>query len=183
MRNIRRAEIADLSLTQDSNATSPEFGSMNISFNPIGVIRSVFKDPASAGRQPIVDGQAGRIVLNEELALGLDGLDNFSHLIAIYYFHLQDEIRLKAKPCFDSETEHGIFASRYPTRPNHIGISVWTLQNIDNNVLYCSDIDVVDGTPLLDIKPYVKHFDNKNDSRSGWYDLIDWSQINSNTPN
>lgn len=149
---------------------------MSIFVKPIGTIHSVYNNPVTGGRQPVVDGKRGHITLLDEFAKGLEGLDEFSHLIAIYYFHLQIEVRLKTKPCFDPHREHGIFASRHPTRPNHIGISIWSLQYIKDNVLYCDDIDVVDGTPLLDIKPYVKHFDQKINPRSGWYDNIDWDR-------
>lgn len=155
---------------------------MVIAFNPIGVIHSVFNDPQSGGRQPGIDGREGTIVLRDELSQGLEGLDEFSHIIALYYFHRQAEVRLKASPCFDPTKEHGIFASRYTTRPNHIGISIWKLQAIKNNVLHCQDIDVVDGTPLLDIKPYVRQFDHKENTRCGWYDAVDWQAVLSVTP-
>jgi tRNA-Thr(GGU) m(6)t(6)A37 methyltransferase TsaA len=141
------------------------------------VIHSLFDDPQTGGRQPTVDGCEGTIVLHEELANGLEGLGEFSHIIAIYFFHRQTEVRLKACPCFDPSTEHGIFASRYPTRPNHIGISIWTLQQVNHNVLHCPDIDVLNDTPLLDIKPYVKQFDQKDNPKCGWYDMVDWQSI------
>ena len=150
---------------------------MVISFTPIGVIHSAFKDPSTGGRQPSVDGREGTIIIREELSKGLEGIGEFSHIIAIYYFHRQTEVNLKACPCFDPTKEHGIFASRYPTRPNHIGISIWTLQHVKDNVLHCQDIDVLDGTPLLDIKPYVKQFDRMDNPRSGWYDVVDWQAI------
>ena len=150
---------------------------MQIMLNPIGVIHSVFTDPKTGGRQPAIDGQEGTIRLKDEYLEGLEGLEEFSHLIAIYYFHRQAEVRLKACPCFDDRQEHGIFASRYPTRPNHIGISIWRLKQIKENVIYCHDIDVLDGTPLLDIKPYVKQFDHKHDPKCGWYDFVDWQAI------
>lgn len=150
---------------------------MVIAFTPIGVIHSLFDDPQTGGRQPTVDGCEGTIVLREELSKGLEGLSEFSHIIAIYFFHRQTEVRLKACPCFDPSTEHGIFASRYPTRPNHIGISIWTLQQVNHNVLHCRDIDVLNGTPLLDIKPYVKQFDQKDNPKCGWYDMVDWQSV------
>lgn len=150
---------------------------MVIALNPIGTIHSKFTQPETGGRQPSIDGQEGTISINNEYLEGLDGLEEFSHVIGIYYFHRQAEIRLKARPCFDTGQEHGIFASRYPTRPNHIGISIWTLQQVHGNILYCLDIDVLDGTPLLDIKPYVRQFDHKDNPRCGWYDLIDWQSI------
>ena len=150
---------------------------MVIAFNSIGIIHSLFKDPQTGGRQPTVDGREGTIVIREELSKGLDGLGEFSHIIAIYYFHRQTEVHLKARPCFDPSKEHGIFASRYPTRPNHIGISIWTLQQVKDNVLHCQDIDVIDGTPLLDIKPYVKQFDHRDNPICGWYDALNWQVI------
>lgn len=154
---------------------------MIIAISPIGVIRSEFDDITTGGRQPTIDGRRGKIILNEKFSEGLDGLNEFSHIIAIYYFHRQVEVRLKASPCFDPTREHGIFASRYPTRPNHIGMSVWSLENIENNVLHCHDIDVLDGTPLLDIKPYVKQFDHRENPKCGWYDTLDWDSVWSET--
>jgi len=150
---------------------------MSIAVSPIGIIHSVFCDASTGGRQPTIDGNEGKIILNEEFSAGLDGLESFSHIIALYYFHMQGEVHLKAKPCFDQACEHGIFASRYPTRPNHIGISIWSLKKIDKNILYCHDIDVLNGTPLLDIKPYVKQFDHRDSPKCGWYDTLDWNKV------
>jgi tRNA-Thr(GGU) m(6)t(6)A37 methyltransferase TsaA len=150
---------------------------VRININPIGVIHSLFDDTSTAARQPAIDGDKGKIVIKEELTEGLEGLEEFSHIIAIYHFHLQPVIKLKARPCFDRDVEHGIFASRYPTRPNHIGISILTLEKIEANTLYCSDVDVVNNTPLLDIKPYVKQFDQMKNPKSGWYDKVKWESI------
>ena len=150
---------------------------MDIIFQPIGIIHSIYTDPQTGGRQPTVDGRDGKIILKEEYAKGLDGIAEFSHIIAIYFFHRQSEVHLKARPCFDPTVEHGIFASRFPTRPNHIGMSIWTLRQVKDNVLHCTDIDVLDGTPLLDIKPYVKQFDHRDNPRCGWYDTLNWHRI------
>jgi len=150
---------------------------VEIEINPIGVIHSAFEDQESAGRQPAIDGAKGKIVIHAELTEGLEGLQEFSHIIAIYHFHLQPSVKLKARPCFDPDIEHGIFASRYPTRPNHIGISILTLEKIVDNTLYCSDVDVINNTPLLDIKPYVKQFDQMKNPRCGWYDKINWQAM------
>ena len=150
---------------------------MDITLNPIGLIHSVFSDPETGGRQAPIDGQEGIVHVKEEFSEGLEGLDEFSHVIAIYYFHRQVDVHLKAAPCFDKHCEHGIFASRYPARPNRIGISIWTLKHIEGNKLHCRDIDVLDGTPLLDIKPYVKQFDNMENPVCGWYDFVDWQTI------
>lgn len=153
---------------------------MYMSINPIGTIHSRFTDPRTGARQPPIDGRDGTIIVGEEYAEGLQGLEEFSHIFAIYYFHRQSEVCLTACPCFDQENEHGIFASRFPTRPNHIGISVLTLDRVDGNIVHCRDVDVLDGTPLLDIKPYVRQFDTKENPKCGWYDLIDWQKLQDN---
>jgi tRNA-Thr(GGU) m(6)t(6)A37 methyltransferase TsaA len=150
---------------------------VDIEISPIGVIYSEFSNEENAARQPAIDGKKGRIVLREELSEGLEGLEEFSHIIAIYHFHLQPKIKLKARPCFDPDSEHGIFASRYPTRPNHIGISVLTLESIKGNTLHCKDVDVINNTPLLDIKPYVKQFDRMKNPKCGWYDSVCWKSV------
>ena len=150
---------------------------MHIALSQIGIINSPFTHPDRAPRQAQIEGKKGSIVLKEEYCDGLAGLQDFSHIIVIYYFHRQAEIKLRAKPCFDPLQEHGIFASRFPTRPNHIGMSVLSLTSIEKNIVYCADVDVLDGTPLLDIKPYVKYFDQVDNPKCGWYDDIDWAKI------
>jgi len=145
---------------------------VKIEINPIGLIHSEFENHESAARQPTIDDKKGKIVLRKEFIDGLDGLEAFSHIIALYHFHLQPKVSLKACPCFDPDIEHGIFASRYPTRPNHIGISILTLECIDGNTLHCKDVDVINNTPLLDIKPYVKQFDQMKDPKCGLYDTV-----------
>lgn len=150
---------------------------MQIAISPIGTIYSNFTDTEQMARQSNIDGEQGTIQLFDEYAAGLEGLNEFSHIIALYYFHKQAEVRLMARPCFDKNKEHGIFASRYPTRPNHIGISILSLEKIEGNTLYCPNIDVLNGTPLLDIKPYVEQFDNRQDIKSGWYDDIKWDEV------
>jgi len=150
---------------------------MTIHLNPIGVIRSSFTEADCSPRQARIDGKKGSLILKEKYCEGLAGLHAFSHIIAIYFFHKQAETKLTAKPCFDPNVEHGIFASRFPSRPNRIGISIYHLDSIEKNILYCSDIDALDGTPLLDIKPYVKYFDQIESPRSGWYDDLDWKEI------
>jgi len=150
---------------------------MQIHLEPIGTINSPFMNPKCAPRQAQIEGEDGSIVLKNEYCAGLEGLTDFSHIIAIYYLHKESEVKLKAKPCFDPYQEHGIFASRFTKRPNHIGISIFRLNSIENNILYCSDVDALNDTPLLDIKPYVKYFDQVNDPVCGWYDAIDWKEI------
>lgn len=102
-----------------------------------------------------------------EYAAGLKDIDGFSHLILIYHFHLSEGYSLVAKPFLDDE-KRGVFSIRHFRRPNPIGVSIVKLDQIKGNVLEISDIDIIDGTPLLDIKPYVDQFDSRADVKSGW---------------
>ena len=113
-------------------------------------------------------GVIGRIELRADLAAGLDYLHGFSHLIVLYHFHNQSDVRLTVTPFLD-DREHGLFATRAPCRPNPIGLSVLRLQKVDGTTLEVMDVDMLDGTPLLDIKPYVPAFDQpQGDIRTGW---------------
>jgi len=126
---------------------------------PIGTIHSPFKEIADMPIQPSgAQGVLGRIELKHELAEGLVDLDGFSHIIVLYYFHRAEKTSLTATPFLDPQP-HGIFATRAPTRPNHIGLSVLTLRQIEGHILTVENIDIIDGSPLLDIKPYVPEFD------------------------
>lgn len=102
-----------------------------------------------------------------EYSEGLEDLDGFSHLHLLYFFHLAKPFALKVRPFLD-DTERGLFATRAPSRPNPIGISVVRLMKVEKHRLHVEDIDVVDGTPLLDIKPYVPEFDVRKADRIGW---------------
>ncbi len=147
------------------------------SIQPIGVIQSVFQDMDSTARQSRIDGRPGKLILDRKYLEGLSGLDGFSHIIVLYYFHEQAEVRLRARPLFDRENSYGIFASRFPSRPNHIGMSVLSVDRIEENIIHCHDVDTLTGTPILDIKPYVRHFDCVTRSRSGWYEKVDWDRV------
>ena len=105
--------------------------------------------------------------MEEEYVKGLLDLDGFSHAILLYHFHLSAREEILAKPYLEDQ-EHGIFAIRGPHRPNHIGFSVVRITRIKGNRLYFAEVDVLDGTPVLDIKPYVKQFDSRPDAVSGW---------------
>jgi len=112
-------------------------------------------------------GIQGAIELYTEYVEGLQDLEGFSHIILIYHFHLSERYSLKVKPFMD-ENLRGIFSTRAPRRPNPIGISVVGLKEIEGNILHIEDVDIVDGTPLLDIKPYVPEFDITEVKRTGW---------------
>jgi tRNA-Thr(GGU) m(6)t(6)A37 methyltransferase TsaA len=102
-----------------------------------------------------------------EYAEGLRDLEGFSHIILIYHFHLSKVRSLRVVPYLDTEA-HGVFATRAPSRPNPIGISVVRLVRIEQNTLHIQDVDIVDETPLLDIKPYVPQFDIREMQKIGW---------------
>ena len=136
---------------------------------PIGVIRSPFtekeKTPIQASRSQAI----GYVEIYPEFADGLKDIEALSHIYLLYAFHESQGYQLQVKPFLDNQ-EHGIFASRYPYRPNPIGISIVKLVSRKDNMLTVEGIDTLDGTPLLDIKPYVPDFDLRTDVRAGWYE-------------
>ncbi len=139
-----------------------------IIFHPIGVIHSPFKEPQGTPIQPGAAWDvAGTVEILPELAPGLKDLEGFSRIILLYYFHLAQTFSLRVRPFLDEE-ERGVFATRAPARPCPIGLSVVRLDRIEGNRLLVRDVDVVDGTPLLDIKPYVPQFDSFPDEKVGW---------------
>lgn len=139
-----------------------------VRYKPIGVIHSPFKEPKGTPIQPTAAKDVeGFVEVFPEYAEGLKDLDGFSHIILIYHFHLVKKPSLKVKPFMDTQV-HGVFSTRAPSRPNPIGISVVRLIGVKGNLLHIRDVDVVDGTPLLDIKPYVPEFDARKAERIGW---------------
>lgn len=137
-------------------------------FSSIGIIHSSFKDTVGMPIQPsLSQGAEGTVEVYPDFTEGLKSLDGFSHIYLIYAFHLSKGYALQAKPFLDN-VPHGVFATRAPKRPNGIGISVVELLRIDRNILTVKNIDVVDGTPLLDIKPYTRKFDCYETTKEGW---------------
>ena len=144
--------------------------SEKIPMSPIGVIHSPYKQIKDMPIQgKFKTGVQAWIELKEEYRAGLKDLDGFSHAIIIYHFHKSEKTEIEGKP-FLEDNKHGIFAIRSPHRPNHIGLSVVKIEKIEGGKLHFSEVDVLDGTPVLDIKPYVKHFDGRNNVVSGWVD-------------
>ncbi len=144
----------------------------NFVFKSIGVIRSSHTKASETPIQPVfAEGIKGTVVLNPDYADGLQDLYQFSHICLFYYFHKAGPLELVVKPFLENR-EHGIFATRAPARPNPIGFSVVRLVSMDNNLLHISDVDILDGTPLLDIKPYIKRFDSRDNVRCGWQDRV-----------
>jgi len=139
-----------------------------ITYQPIGVIRSPFKTIKNMPIQPTgASGVPGEIQIFDRYAAGLKDLDGFSHLILIYHFHLVQGYHLQVTPFLD-QVERGLFATRAPKRPNAVGLSIVRLLSVTGNTLEVIDLDIVDGTPLLDLKPYVPQFDAHGEARIGW---------------
>ncbi len=141
-------------------------------YRPIGTIHSPFTDIAGMPIQPTgARGVQGTIELDPEFCEGLADLDGFSRIILLYALHRCTGYSLMVTPFLDS-TPRGVFATRSPKRPNAIGLSVVRLSGIDRCVLSIEDIDILDGTPLLDIKPYVSGFDAYPGERGGWLEHV-----------
>jgi tRNA (adenine37-N6)-methyltransferase len=139
-----------------------------IKYKPIGIIHSPFKEPKGTPIQPAAaKGIGGKVEVFSEYAEGLEDVEGFSHIILVCHFHLAGKPSLKVKPFMDTQMR-GVFATRAPSRPNPIGISIVRLVKIEENILHVQDVDIVDGTPLLDIKPYVGEFDANEVYKEGW---------------
>lgn len=144
---------------------------MNIEFSPIGIIHSGWAEPVGVPIQGVyADGATGTVEVRAEFREGLTDLEGFSHIILLYVLHRSQGYSLMCKPFLDMENR-GVFATRAPRRPNPIGLSIVRLLGMDGCVLTIGDVDIVDGTPLLDIKPYIPDFDARSNVRSGWYDI------------
>ncbi len=140
-----------------------------IIYHPIGIIHSPFKTIEGVPIQPAgANGIMGEVIVNEKYSGGLKSLEEFSHIILVYHFHLVKGYNLRVVPFMDIE-EHGVFATRAPKRPNPLGISVVKINSIKQNIISVKNIDVIDGTPLIDIKPYISRFDNVVEEKNGWY--------------
>lgn len=139
-----------------------------ITYRQIGIIRSPFTEARETPIQPAgATGIDGSIELLPEYVGALKDLEGFSHILLLYHFHLSTGYSPCVKPFLDNEIR-GVFATRSPSRPNPIGLSVVRLDGIEGNILHIRDIDIVDDTPLLDIKPYVPAFDIREVERIGW---------------
>ncbi|RLB88435.1 MAG: tRNA (N6-threonylcarbamoyladenosine(37)-N6)-methyltransferase TrmO [Deltaproteobacteria bacterium] len=139
-----------------------------IIMHPIGIIHSPYKESKDIPIQGTFrKGVEAWIELEDRYVAGLKDLDQFSHAIIVYYFHKSTREEIEGKPYLEQD-KHGIFAIRSPHRPNHIGLSIVKIKNIEANKLYFTEVDVLDGTPVLDIKPYVKYFDSRENVVSGW---------------
>lgn len=135
---------------------------------PIGIIHSPFRElenmpVQSVGAQHV----EGSVVVYERFSEGLRDLEGFSHIYLVYHFHKANRTKLRVIPYMDT-VERGVFATRSPLRPSHVGLSIVELLSVTGSVLMVRGVDVLDGTPLIDIKPYVPPFDCREDATSGW---------------
>ncbi|MFC1561572.1 tRNA (N6-threonylcarbamoyladenosine(37)-N6)-methyltransferase TrmO [candidate division KSB1 bacterium] len=140
-----------------------------IAFRSIGIIHTPFRSlknmPIQSGHAPGIE---GTVEVFGEFAEGLEALKGFSHIQLLYYFHRSKGYRLKVVPFLDT-VKRGVFATRAPRRPNQIGLSVTELIGIERNIIHIKGVDILDGTPLIDIKPYIPFFDEPDrEVRIGW---------------
>jgi len=156
-----------------SNKIKPTKGIMCIEMNQIGVIRTPYTE--NAPNQPVEEDEGDfRIVVDPQYTDGLYKLDSFRYMYVIYYIHqVKQEQSMIVSPPWAGGAKVGVFASRSPVRPNHIGISIVRIKSIINNEILTSGLDAFDGTPVLDIKPYIKDLDIKSDANNGWIEEVD----------
>jgi tRNA-Thr(GGU) m(6)t(6)A37 methyltransferase TsaA len=141
----------------------------DIAYRSIGILRSPFQDIAGMPIQPVgALGVLGQVEVHAEFAAGLHDLHGFSHVFLLYHLHRVTGFDLMVKPFLDND-HHGIFATRSPSRPNPIGLSVLELAGVVGNTVHLRNVDILDGTPVLDIKPYVPRFDVWEADRTGWF--------------
>ena len=143
---------------------------MEFVMHPIGVIHSPFTDKGKTPIQSARSNTIGTVEIYSDFVNGLSDVNGFSHLILVYIFHRSSGYKLRVKPFLDNQLR-GLFATRHPRRPNPIGISIVRLLRCQDTVLEIEGVDVLDNTPLLDIKPYVPDFDERSGVRAGWYDF------------
>jgi len=144
-----------------------------IPISPIGVIHTDHVDPEMTPIQPVyAEGCRGRVEVFREFVEGLSDIEGFSHIYLLYRFHRAGSVVMKVRP-FLQDVERGVFATRSPRRPNAVGLSIVKLIRREGNILWIEGADILDGTPLLDIKPYTAKFDRVRTTRNGWQDDVD----------
>ncbi|MFX1456789.1 MAG: tRNA (N6-threonylcarbamoyladenosine(37)-N6)-methyltransferase TrmO [Promethearchaeota archaeon] len=139
-----------------------------ICFKPIGIIHTQFTSLKGIPIQSTISTAEGKIEIFTEYKDGLKDLSDFSHIYCLYYFDMVKlPVPLQSKPFLDNE-KRGVFAIRTPFRPNPIGLSILEIIEINNNIIHITNVDILDKTPILDLKPYVSQFDNVNAKKIGW---------------
>ena len=168
---IHKPDRSIIPENEENQVIQPPSGTQaSFTYTPIGIVRSPYTDTAGMPIQPTgAEGVRGTIVLHPEFSSGLNDLQEFSHIILIYAFHRSKGYSLKVTPFLDT-VQRGVFATRAPKRPNAIGLSIVRLIDVRENTLTIENVDLLDGTPLLDIKPYVPAFDAFCSAKAGWLD-------------
>ena len=150
----------------------------NVIYNPIGIIHSPYKEIEGMPIQPCgAIGVPGTVEIKHEFAGGLKDINGFSNIILIYHFHISKGYSLEIIPFLDDHPK-GVFATRAPKRPNPIGLSIVKLIKVEDNILHIENVDILDNTPLLDIKPYVSEFDALDQTEVGWYSKVKYNVRN-----
>ena len=164
--------------------TTEQVSKMIITYHPIGIVHSKYKVSDDTPIQSVFDNSLGTIEVFEEYQAGLLDIETFSHLILLYHFDRAQGPELIRKPFLDEKNDHGIFSIRHFNRPNPIGFSIVRLLSVHNRYLEIAEVDILDGTPILDIKPYVYQFDHRDEVTNGWVDekQLDTSKSKSVTP-
>jgi tRNA-Thr(GGU) m(6)t(6)A37 methyltransferase TsaA len=140
----------------------------DVRYRPVGTVRSPFKTGEGTPRQAVgAEGSQGTIEIDPAFAEGLADLDGFSHLLVVFHMNQVTECHLTAHPPWDRKP-HGVFSTCSPYRPNPIGVSVVTLDRVEGTTLHIRNLDMLDGTPVLDVKPYVPDLFPREEVRVGW---------------
>ncbi|MBZ0265405.1 tRNA (N6-threonylcarbamoyladenosine(37)-N6)-methyltransferase TrmO [bacterium] len=148
---------------------------MIIDYRPIGIIHSTHTNPEKTPIQPVYARDCvGKVEIDIQYLPGLKDIDGFSYIYLLYHLHRVHSVKLTVVPFLDT-VERGVFATRAPSRPNPIGLSLVELLRREDNILHVRGVDILDGTPLLDIKPYSSRFEGIESKRNGWQDAIDQS--------
>ena len=157
--------------------TTQYVSKMNITYHPIGIVHSKHTVSDDTPIQAIFDNSLGTIEVFEEYQEGLLDIETFSHLILLYHFDRAQGPELIRKPFLDDKNDRGIFSIRHFNRPNPVGFSIVRLLSVSNRYIEIAEVDILDGTPLIDIKPYVYQFDHRDVVINGW---VDKTQIGQN---
>lgn len=170
---VRRSPLSVLTWGGELPVDGRRMQSLRFQLKPIGVIHSPFKQAEGTPIQPsAAKGAEATVEVFEEYRQALKDLDGFERIWLVCWFHRAAKPRMRVVPYLD-DTERGLFATRATSRPNPIGISAVRLLRVEGNILTVADVDILDGTPVLDIKPYSPHFDCFQPSKSGWLDQSD----------
>ena len=141
-----------------------------MNFHPIGYAKTPFEEVDNVPLQSAgISSEIAELVIHEEYVQGLDDLDGFSHIYVLFHIHKAKGVALKVKPFLDTQ-DRGIFATRSPTRPNPIGLSIVEIDHIEGQRIFVKGIDLLNDTPIIDIKPYIQSFDNIKGTKDGWYE-------------